>query len=409
MATFQYTARDTKGALINGIIAAPNASDAGRLLRAEGKYVVKLNETRNGAVAGEPILTLEQAARRVRRDDVIYFTHQMSIMVQTGVPISEALDSVCQQTTNEHFRRVLEDVANTVNSGSCLSAALSKHMSVFPQLMISLLEASEASGTMGSMFERISLYLGKERATVKKVRGAMMYPAFMATMAIGVTIFLLTFVLPRFANIYAGRGATLPAPTRILMATSGVLIQYWYLFLGGFIGAIVGFLYIRTTDWGRSAIDQLKLSTPVLGTMFSQLYITRAMQTMGTMIAAGVPVLDMIAITKRVTNNVHFKKLWDSVDARLQQGSQLSDALHESPLIPKSISRMISSGERAGRLGQVMEKIAEFTENDFDESVRRVTQFIEPLMISVMGTIIGGVAISLLLPIFSISKVMTGH
>jgi len=407
MPRFAYQARNGNGELISGILAAEDESVASRLLRNDGKFVVRINPTREAA-DDEPVMTLEQAARRVKRDEVIYFTHQLSIMVQTGVPISEALESVAEQAASTHFRAILEDVTHTVNTGSSLSVALDKHRKVFPSLMISLIQASEASGTMGQMLERISTYLTKERNTIKKIRGALIYPLFMLVMAIGVTVFLLLFVLPRFSKIYEGRGAALPLPTQILISTSDWMVNYWYVWTGAILTFILACLYLRTIPVGRRLFDHLKLNTPVLGTLFSQLYITRAMQTMGTMINAGVPMLDMVAITKRVTHNVYYEDLWDQVDTRLQQGSQLSEAMYDSPLIPKTISRMIRSGEKAGRLGQTMERIAEFTENDFDETVRRSTQFIEPVMITFMGLLIGSVAISLLMPIFSIGKVMAG-
>lgn len=407
MPRFAYQARDGAGALTSGVLAAENESVALRLLRQDGKFVVKIKPT-SQAVDDDAPFTLAQAARRVKRDEVIYFTHQMSIMIQTGVPISEALESVAEQTGSEHFRAILNDVAQNVNTGCSLSAALMRHERVFGHLMISLIQASEASGTMGTMLERISTYLTKERQTVKKVRGALMYPIFMLFMAIGVTIFLLLFVLPRFSKIYEGRGAALPAPTRILIAASDWMINGWYLWIGAIVATIIGCLYLRTIPSGRRFFDYLKLRTPVIGSLFSQFYITRATQTMGTMISAGVPMLEMIQITRRVTRNVFYSELWDQVDSRLQQGAQLSEAIYDSELIPKSISRMISSGEKAGRLGQTMERIATFTEVDFDESVRRATQFIEPIMIVVMGLIVGSVAISLLLPIFSIGRVMAG-
>ena len=407
MPRFAYQARDGAGALTSGVMAAESESVAQRLLRQDGKFVVKIKPTSQAADDDAPF-TLEQAARHVKRDEVIYFTHQMSIMIQTGVSISEALESVAEQATSEPFRAILNDVAQQVNTGTSLSQALSRHERVFGHLMISLIQASEASGTMGLMLERISAYLTKERQTIRKIRGALMYPIFMLFMAIGVTVFLLIFVLPRFSRIYEGRGASLPTPTRLLIATSDWMINSWYIWVGSIVALTIVGLYLRTIPAGRRFYDHLKLNTPVIGSLFRQLYVTRATQTMGTMISAGVPMLEMIHITRRVTRNVFFQELWDRVDARLQQGSQLSEAIYDSTLIPKSISRMISSGERAGRLGQTMERIASFSEVDFDESVRRSTQFIEPIMIVVMGLIVGSVAISLLLPIFSIGRVMAG-
>jgi type IV pilus assembly protein PilC len=233
-----------------------------------------------------------------------------------------------------------------------------------------------------------------------------MYPAFLLAMAVSATIFLLGFVLPKFAKIYESRQAVLPAPTRLLLGISDGLVGYWDLWAGLVITAALAFVVVRRTAAGRRAADFLKLNAPILGRIFRQLYISRACRTMGTLISAGVSMLDTVALIKQVTGNSYFDDLWDKVNERLQQGSQLSEPLFNSPLIPKSIAQMIFSGEKSGRLGQVMARVAEFTESEFDLTVKTATQFIEPVIIGVMGALIGFIAISLLLPIFSIGKVM---
>jgi type IV pilus assembly protein PilC len=258
------------------------------------------------------------------------------------------------------------------------------------------------------MLERVSKYLGKEHQTHRQVRGALMYPVFMMFMAVGVTVFLLAFVLPRFATIYASRHAALPGPTRLLLAVSNGLVNYWYVWLGLAIALLVGGIIAWRTDSGRRAIDWLKLNTPIFGHLFTQLYVTRACRVMGTMIGAGVPMLDAVGIAKQVTRNAYYEDLWDQVDKALQQGLQLSDPLFKSTLVPRSVAQMIRSGEKSGRLGQVMNRIAEYSEQEFDEAVKTTTQFIEPAMVVFMGGLIGFVAISLLLPIFTVSKVAAG-
>jgi type IV pilus assembly protein PilC len=409
MAQFSYQARNQRGEMVSGVVTAETEAEAARVLRVDGKFVTRLQKTDgdDDAVEVSP-LSIAQHGRRVRREEVIYFCHQMAIMMQTGVPISEALDSITRQTASIHFKAVLQDVTDTVQGGVSLSLALARHQRVFPTLMVSLIQASEASGTMGEMLERISMYLTKERQTLKKVRGALMYPMFMFAVAMLVTVFLLLFVLPRFAKIYENRGAALPLPTQLLISTSNIALTYWYVGVAAIVAAVAGVIALNRSEGGRRFLDQLKLNLPLLGPLFNQLYITRAMQTMGTMIAAGVPMLEMVSITRRVTQNACYQGLWDRVDEKLRHGAQLSDPLFESSLIPPSISRMIHSGEKSGRLGMVMQRIAEFTESDFDESVKRTTQFIEPVMVCVMGLVIGGVAISLLLPIFSVGRVMAG-
>ncbi len=407
MARFAYEARDNSGRLVSGELVADSTADVSRMLRAESKFVVNVRQTSR---TDEPLdqIDVASAARHVKRDDVIDFAHQLAVMVDTGVSIGEALDSIREQSHSEHFKAIIDDVTDGVQSGLSFSAALARHPRVFPPLMVSLVKASEASGTMGAMLDRISAYLTKERHTIKTIRGAMTYPVVMVLISIAVTVFLLTFVLPRFAGIYTNRGAVLPMPTRILMAAAHVFTNYWYLFAGAAVAAITMFFVMRTQEWGRRTIDTFKIKCPVIGPMFTQLYITRAMRTMGTMLGAGVPMLDMIAISRGVTNNALFRDLWDEVDEQIQHGAQLSSSLAGSSLIPGSVTRMIQSGEKSGRLGQVMERVAEFTETDFDRTVKRTTEFIEPAMIVFMGSFIGFVAISLLLPIFSIGRVMAG-
>jgi type IV pilus assembly protein PilC len=405
MARYSYQARDGSGEAMTGVIQAASMEEAGALLRAEGKFIVKLAPAREVAEAPSAA-SLEAKAKRVKREEVISFAHQLAVMIDTGVPIVESLQCVADNAASPAFKVVIGDVAAHVQGGGDLSSALRKYPRVFPAIMISLIKASELSGTMGPMLERISAYLAKEQATYRKARNAMMYPTFMLVMAVGVTIFLLTFVLPRFAGIYETRGAALPAPTQFLLSTSALLVNHWVWWVVGVIVAVAGGMIFSRTPTGKRLIDYAKINLPVMGKLFRKLYITRATRTMGTMINSGVAVLDMIAIVKQVTQNAFYEDLWDEVDERLRQGSQLSEPLFASSLIPRSISQMIYSGERSGRLGKVLDKIAHYTEDEFDDAVKTTTQFIEPLMIGVMGSIIGFVAISLLLPIFSVSTVV---
>jgi type IV pilus assembly protein PilC len=249
--------------------------------------------------------------------------------------------------------------------------------------------------------------MGKEARIVRQVRGAMMYPMVMLTTAIGVTVFLLIFVLPRFATIYQSRGSALPLPTQILMSASEAVTGYWPLWVAGVVALVVGLIVALNTEGGKRGFDWLKLNVPVLRNMFRNLYVARASRTLGTMIGAGVSMLEAVAIVRGVTNNSYYRDLWDEVDEALQQGMQLSDPLLKSDLMPRSVTQMIRSGEHAGRLGHVLEKVAEFTELEFDESVKTTTQMIEPIMIGTMGGLVGFVAIALLLPIFSIGNVVS--
>ena len=428
MAQFQYKARDGQGKLNTGTVAAPSASQAGAILRGQGMFVVAIQEAIGKAV--KPKNPRQRAVRKtvqsgktgladdeddwepttgrqkIRRQDVITFAHQLSVMVETGVAISEALTCCADQSESEGFKRVLEEVADHVRAGRELSAALEMHPKVFPTVMVSLVRASEISGTMGKMLERISTYMSKEQITARKIKGALTYPAIMLTMVLLITSGLLLFVLPRFASIYEGRGAALPAPTQFLLGLSNSVQTMWWAYLMG-LAAIVGVIVSGfTTEAGRRVVDTIKIEAPVVGMLFRKLYLTRSMRTMGTMLEAGVPILDMIPIVRAVTPNHHFDDLWEEVDQRLRNGMQLSSPLFSSELIPRSVSQMVYAGEKGGRLSEVMHKVAEYTEQEFDEQVKQSTAYIEPAMVVTLGGIIGFVAIALLLPIFQVSSVV---
>ena len=406
MARFKYKARDARGGLITGVLNAASVEDAGRLLRSDGKFIVNIDKVKDNTAQSQQTNTATTG--RVKRSEVITFAHQLAVMVDTGVPISEALECASQQTDNDAFRAVLKDVSDRVQAGNDLSSALRAHPKAFPPVMTSLIRASEVSGTMGTMLDRVSGYLSKEMQTAKKIKGALTYPAFMLGMVILVTTFLLIFVLPKFAGIYQARDTALPLPTQMLLGFSGNLTTNWQLWLGSIIMAVAGIYFVLGTPAGQRLFDYIKIHTPIIGPLFNKLYLTRSCRTMGTMVTAGVPVLDMIEIVREVTSNALYEDLWDDADNRLRQGSQLSDSLFDSPLIPRSVAQMVYSGERAGRIGDVMERIAEYTETEFDEQIKTTTSLIEPAMTAVMGIIIGFVAIAMLLPIFSVGKVISG-
>ena len=429
MAQFQYKARDGQGRLSEGTVAAPSASQAGAILRGQGMFVIGVQEAVGKAVkAARPSkaqTSTKPAAKartgdddddweptvgrqKIRRQDVITFAHQLAVMVDTGVAISEALSCCADQSESDGFRKVLQEVADEVRGGRELSAALAMHEKVFPSVMVSLVRASELSGTMGRMLDRISKYMAKEAVTSRKIKSALTYPAIMITAVLIITSGLLLFVLPRFASIYSNRGAALPAPTQFLLGLSDSVQNYWWAYLMGIAAMIFTVVLGFTTETGRRVVDHLKLNTPIIGSLFRKLYVTRSMRTMGTMLEAGVPILDMIPITRSVTNNSQFDELWDEVDNRLRNGSQLSAPFFSSDLIPRSVAQMVFAGEKSGRLGDVMYKVAEYTEEEFDEEVKAATSYIEPAMVVTLGAIIGFVAIALLLPIFQVSKVASG-
>lgn len=405
MGRFIYQARDSQGQSASGVLVAPSLQEAGAMLRSEGKYIIRLTETDETQIA-----QVQPAAHSpsVKKQDVIVFAHQLAVMVDTGVPLSEALECAADQASNPDFKKVLQEVTSQVQAGCEFSTALRRHSKVFPVIMTSLIRASEISGTMGIMLERTAGYMAKEQQILRQARGALYYPMFMVVIAIAVMMFLMTFVLPRFAAIYEGRQAALPAPTQLLLNMSSLLVEGWSIWVTGLVVLTAAWYMTRRIPAMEALVDATVLKIPIMGRLVRQLHLTRACRTMATMLSAGVSMLDMVAIVRQVTPNQKFQQLWDEVDERLRRGEQLSATLFESNLIPRSISQMVYSGERSGRLSKVLDRIADFTEAEFDSVVKTSTQFIEPVMVVVMGSVVGFIAIALLMPIFTMGKVVAG-
>jgi type IV pilus assembly protein PilC len=293
-----------------------------------------------------------------------------------------------------------------VRSGVEFSTALEKYPKVFTRMFVALMKASEASGQMAMMLRRASDYMNQESETLKKIRGAMIYPICMLIFCTLVVVGLLIFILPRFEKIYSGKGAMLPAPTRFLLALSHGLTDYWFLVLPATAGAIIGLVFFSRSESGKRFMDTVRIRLPMVGMMYRKAYLARGLRTLGTMISTGVALLEGLEITSRVSGNRHFQAIWDSVAAQAREGGSITDELMKHPLVPGTVTQMISAGERTGQLANVMNRVADYCEEDVKIAVKSVTALVEPLMIIIMGIIIGGIAMALLLPVFSMSKLV---
>jgi len=262
------------------------------------------------------------------------------------------------------------------------------------------------SGSFGHMLERISGYLRQQIETRAMVRGAMVYPIIIAVMAVAVTIFLLTFVLPRFSALFAGKEAVLPAPTKMLLAASAFLRHQWYLVAGGFLAAVGGFHYFIHTPVGRMWWDMAKLRIPLLKKMFRALYLTRGLQTMGEMVNAGVPLLETLQITAEVSGNTLYRNMWMAVFRSVKGGKKIAAPLARIALLPKNVVQMISAGEESGKLAEVLTDVADYYSQELRNTIKAVTAMIEPMMIVLMGFVVGFIAMSIILPIFKLSQLV---
>jgi len=405
MATFAFTARDQAGLPASGTLTANSIAEVSQMLRAEGKYPISVRPAGEATAAAGSGPT-PGANLRISRAEVIQFANQLAVMTETGVTLSEALECIAAQSIKPQVKALVTDISAQVHSGVDFSAALARHPRSFPRLFIALIKASEKSGMMSKLLIRATHYLKDEQETLRKVKGALTYPGIMLGFAITTTLFLLAFVLPRFTAIYASKGAALPLPTKILMSLSDGLINHWFLILlTAAVSGVLGYIYFRGAQ-GLRLWHYFQLRIPLLGPTFRQLYLARGLRMVGTMGSAGVNLVDCVTTARDLCANTYFRELWEEVSQQIQAGKQLSEPLFRSNLVPRPISQMLHSGEKGGKLSQVMEQVAGFSEAELKEHIAGLTRYIEPIMIMVMGLIIGGVAMALLLPIFTISRVM---
>lgn len=356
--------------------------------------------------------TPESYSGKVKQADLILFTTQLSVMINSGVVLSDALDAIAEQSQQGTFKSTISAVAEAVKNGENFSKALSSHPKAFNSMFISMVKAAETSGRMAEMLTVLSGYLNFESETRKKIKSALTYPAIMASVAVIAVGIMMFFVLPKFVKIYEAKEAALPKITQLLVAFSRIIgdsskmttISSTIIFL------VFGLYFAAGTAAGRRFIDYLKIHTPIIGTMFIDMIITRSMRILATMIGTGVSIIDAIAVVHDACENKYFQEFWSSTNAKVHDGHQLSEAIRISPnsqLIAPGIVQMIRAGEKSGRLGDVTDKISLFYEKKLESSIRTVTSMIEPLMIVFLGGIIGTLAIALLLPIFRISTVVS--
>ena len=362
---------------------------------------------------------------KVKRAELILFTTQLAVMLDSGVVLSDALDAIAEQLEDSAFKMIIMDVSEAIKSGENFSKALANYPKVFNPMFISMVKASEASGKMVEMLQVLSGYLTFEVETRKHIKGALTYPVIMAIMAVVATATLMFFVLPRFMKIYESRGAALPKITQMLVVLSQTLgdFQVMTTVLTVLILASMAIYYWSGTVSGRRMIDYVKIHTPVLGTMFIDMVVTRSMRIMSTMINTGVSLLGAIEVMQGSCENYYFQQLWAVADRKIRDGYQLSESIQicqsgekasfneknqklGAQLIAPGVIQMLRAGEKSGKLGEVCDKISTFYEKKLEASIKSVMALIEPLMITILGAIIGTIAIALLLPVFRISTVI---
>jgi type IV pilus assembly protein PilC len=342
----------------------------------------------------------------VDTQDVVVFTRQLATMIDAGLPIVQCLDILAQQTENKKFRNMIRQMKEDVEAGATFSEALRKHSKVFDELFLSMVAAGEVGGILDTILNRLSMYMEKSMKLKRKIKGAMIYPITVLTIAVGVTAVLLIFVIPVFAEMFSQFGQALPAPTQFVINLSNFTIAYFPYLTAGAIATVVFIRQAYKTENGRLALDGLILQVPVFGDLIRKSSVARFTRTLSTLISSGVPILDALLITARTAGNKVVERAVLATRVSISEGNSIADPLTKSGVFPSMVCHMIAVGESTGALDSMLNKIADFYEDEVDNMVANLTTLMEPLVILVLGVLIGGLVVSMYLPIFKLGSVI---
>ncbi len=409
MPTYRYELQQESGDLLVGQLAAQSASGAALALKPRGGRIVRLIPLNNVELSvWRKVWIGLNAGNGPSKKDILDFTTQLAVMVRAGISLRVAIGGICEHVENDKFKSILRSIIEDIEAGCTFSDAISKYPKLFSPLYVNMVKASELSGSFGHMLDRIAKIITRQIETKKMIVGASIYPAVIGGLATVVTIFLLTFVLPRFAGVFAGKESILPWPTIFLMALSAWMVLYWWTVPIGIVVLFILVMLGSRTARGGILIDTLKLRFPVVRKMLRALYIMRSLQTLGELVNAGVPMLSALEVTGNIAGNRKYHALWGEVGNGVKDGRRIHEILNTTPLLPKPVTQMISAGEESGKLGDVLEEISEYYDRVLRDAVKTFTSLLEPTMIVLMGGVVGFIAMAIILPIFKMSAVVSG-
>jgi type IV pilus assembly protein PilC len=394
MAVFVYQGRSANG-MQNGEIEASDRSAAVGELRRRAILVTKIVEK------SAPRVTFKFGGK-VSDKEMAIFTRQFSTMIDAGLPLVQCLNILAEQSDSKTLRSVTGQVARNVEAGSTLADALRRHPRTFDDLFTNLVEVGEAGGILDVVLQRLSAYIEKAAALKRKVKAAMVYPSAIIGVAIMVVIFMLTFVIPTFAQMFKDLGADLPLPTKVVLWLSTFVRTYILLIIAAMVGCVLALRSYYRTEGGRATIDALMLKLPIFGTLIRKVAVARFTRTLGTLVQSGVPILDGLRITARTAGNKVVEKAVLQCRAAVTEGKTLAEPLRVSGVFPPMVTQMISVGEQTGALDAMLSKIADFYDDEVDTAVSTLTSLLEPIMIVFLGVVVGGLVVAMYLPIFKL-------
>ncbi|MCK4389010.1 MAG: type II secretion system inner membrane protein GspF [Desulfobacterales bacterium] len=407
MPVYEYTALDGSGKSVNGIIDADSPVAARHRLRGSGIFPVEVTETsaRPRDLRSAPV-SISALFKRIKPGEVSVATRQLSILLGAGVPLVGSLEGLISQITNPSFKKVMAQIKESVNEGNSLAYTLSSHRRIFSNVYVNMVRAGEASGSLDVVLERLADLGENEQALRGRFKAALAYPVFMFFIGTLVLFFLIAFVVPNITQIFKEMHQTLPLPTVVLINVSNFLKSFWWLILLATGGAIVILKQLKNTPRGRYVWDELKLRIPVLGPINNKIALGRFGRTLGSLLQAGVPLISALQIVRNIVNNVMIADVIDNAMEEIQAGKSLASPLAQSRWFPSIVIQMISVGEQSGELEKMLGKIADTYDRDVESQIMAMTSMLEPVMILIMGLIVGFIVVSILLPIFEMNQMI---
>ncbi|MDR0957365.1 MAG: type II secretion system F family protein [Candidatus Nomurabacteria bacterium] len=396
MQTFKYTARDTAtNKIVHSTVQASSEAEAAKLLMAQN-----IVPTEMSVVNGKGGISF---GSRVPTKARVIFTRQLATMINAGLPLSQSLSTVRDQTANKNLKNIITEIANSVSGGAALGDSFAKYPKVFNQVYIALVRAGEASGTLDKSLERLADQQEHDADMLSKIRGAMVYPAIVLAVIVGVIIFMLVTLVPQVEMLYSDMGKELPLQTQILNWVANFVINYWYIVILVIIGLVFLLKWWIQTESGRKTWDTIKLNMPLFSSLFRKMYMARFTRTSETLLAAGVPMLEVLRISADSVNNVVVKEAIIRAARKVKNGKPLSEGLTGEDYILPFVPQMIKIGETSGGIDAMMGKVADFYEKEVDNAIKSISTLIEPILMVCMAFMIGFIVLAVLLPIYEIA------
>ncbi len=392
--TYAWEGKDKIGKQIKGEMRAPGEASVSAYLRRQGVNVTKIKKQR-------------QRGKSITAKDITLFTRQLAVMMKSGVPLLQAFDIVGKGHSNPSVARLLLDIKTDVETGSSLQQAFLKYPLYFDALYCNLIGAGEAAGILDALLERLATYMEKTQALKSKIKSALFYPISIIVVAFLITAIIMIFVIPAFKELFSGFGASLPAPTLILMGISDFFVAYWWAIFGGIGGGLYAFFYFwKRNKTMQNVMDRLLLKIPIFGELIRKATIARWTRTLATMFAAGVPLVESLDSVAGAAGNAVYYNATKVIQHEVSSGSGLTVAMQNTEVFPSMVLQMTAIGEEAGSLDEMLGKVADFYEAEVDDAVAAISSLMEPVIMVVLGTLIGGMVIAMYLPIFKMGEVI---